>query len=110
MTTHFFDPADRVRKQLLPGVAIRTFWGEKMLLSLVDLDAHAIIPPHSHPHEQVGTVLSGDFIMTIAGETRHVHTGDIYVVPGGVEHSLTVGDTVSQAIETFFPVREEYKY
>ena len=34
---YFHDSGTRPTKQLLPGVLARTFWGEKMLLSLVDL-------------------------------------------------------------------------
>ncbi len=95
---------------MLPGVALRTFWGEHMLVSLVDLQAGAVIPPHSHPHEQVGMMLRGEMDLTIAGETRLVKPGDLYIIPGGVEHGVTVGDADAQCIEAFSPVREEYKY
>jgi quercetin dioxygenase-like cupin family protein len=107
---YFFDPAARTPKEQLPGVHLRTFWGDKMLLSLVDLDPRAIIPPHSHPHEQVGMVVAGEMELTIGGETRVVKTGDIYVAPAGVEHSVRVGPIACQAIEAFAPVREEYKF
>ncbi len=70
--TYFYDPDQRTPKELLPGVAARTFWGERMLLSLVDLAPGAVIPSHSHPHEQVTTLISGSLEMTIAGETRLV--------------------------------------
>ena len=36
---YFHESTTRPTKQLLPGVLARTFWGEKMLLSLVDLHA-----------------------------------------------------------------------
>jgi quercetin dioxygenase-like cupin family protein len=108
--TYFFDPAARTPRELLPGITTRTFWGERMLLSLVDLAAHASIPTHSHPHEQVGMVVKGGMELTIAGETRAVKVGDIYVVPGGVEHSVRVGDEPCQLLEAFAPVREEYKF
>jgi quercetin dioxygenase-like cupin family protein len=107
---YFYDPETRTRKELLPGVATRTFWGDRMLMSLVDFQPGAIIPPHSHPHEQAGMLLSGEVRLTIAGETRPVKPGDIYIVPGGSEHSLVVGDRVAQCLEVFTPVREEYKF
>ena len=94
----------------MPGVVVRTFWGEQMLASLVDLAAGAIVPSHSHPHEQFGMLLRGEMQMTIAGETRTVQAGDLYFVPGGVEHGVHVGATDAQAIEAFSPVREEYKF
>ena len=108
--TYFFDSSRRTAKELLPGVSSRTFWGERMLLSLVDLAAHANIPEHSHPHEQMGIVLSGRMELTVAGETREVTRGDVYVVPGDTTHSVRMGDEPCQVAETFAPVREEYKF
>jgi quercetin dioxygenase-like cupin family protein len=107
---YFFDPETRTGKELVPGVVVRTFWGEQMLASLVDLAAGAIVPSHSHPHEQFGMLIRGEMQMTIAGETRTVQAGDLYFVPGGVEHGVHVGATDAQAIEAFSPVREEYKF
>ena len=94
----------------MPGVASRTFWGDRMLISLVDLEAGATIPPHTHPHEQVGMVISGTMELTIADETRQVSPGDIYIMPGGVEHSVRLGAGPCQVLEAFAPVREEYKF
>ena len=108
--TYFFDSSQRTARELLPGVSSRTFWGERMLLSLVDLAPHARIPAHSHPHEQIGIVISGRMELTVAGETRVVGPGDVYVAPGGVEHSVQLGAEGCQVAETFAPVREEYKF
>lgn len=108
--TYFFDPESRTRQQLLPGVAVRTFWGEHMLASLVDLEPDAVIPAHSHPHEQFGMLLRGAMQVTIGSETCSVTAGDIYIVPGGVEHGVQVSAAGAQAIEAFSPVREEYKF
>ena len=107
---YFFDPKTRTPKELVPGVVVRTFWGEQMLASLVDLVAGAVVPLHSHPHEQFGMLLRGEMQMTIADETRTVQAGDLYVVPGGVEHSVIAGPEGAQLIEAFSPVREEYKF
>jgi quercetin dioxygenase-like cupin family protein len=108
--THFFNPETRTGKELVPGVVVRTFWGEQMLASLVDLAADAIVPSHSHPHEQFGMLLRGDLCITIAGETQQLKIGSIYIVPGGVEHSVVTGPEGAQLIEAFSPVREEYKF
>ena len=106
----FYDPESRAGKQLLPGIRTRTFWGEKMLISLVDLEAGASIPPHSHPHEQLGTVLEGEVALTVAGETRVMRAGEVYVAPGGIQHSAQAGEFGVRLFEVFSPVREEYKY
>jgi quercetin dioxygenase-like cupin family protein len=107
---YFYDPQDRRGKELVAGVTTRTFWGERMLVSLVDLEPHAVIPSHTHPHEQVGVVVAGEYTITIGDETRLVKTGDIYIIPGGVSHGVVTGDARATAFEVFSPVREEYKY
>ncbi len=105
---YFHDSRTRAAKTLVPGVDARTFWGERMLVAVVDQDAGAVIPPHSHPHEQVGTVLEGTLSFTIGGETRQVGPGDVWVIPGGVEHSVIMGDTGGAAGARF--LYTEYKF
>lgn len=108
--THFFDSSHRTAKELLTGVTVRTFWGDNVLLSLVDLAPGAVIPAHSHPHEQVTTVISGSLEMTIAGETRHCGPGAVAVIPGGISHSVINGPAPTVVIDAFSPVREDYKF
>jgi quercetin dioxygenase-like cupin family protein len=107
---YFFNVETRTPKELVPGVVVRTFWGEQMLVSQVDLAPAAIVPAHSHPHEQFGMVLRGDMQITIAGETRTVQTAAIYIIPGDAQHSVIAGTEGAQLIEVFSPVREEYKF
>ncbi|MFQ5399095.1 MAG: cupin domain-containing protein [Anaerolineae bacterium] len=107
---YFSDLEAREAKEVVPGARIRTFWGEKMLISVVDLEPSVGVPTHSHPHEQCGTVVFGELSMTIAGETRRLRPGDTYIIPGGIEHSAVAGDQPTRAIDIFSPVREEYQY
>ena len=107
---YFCDLENRAAKEVAPGIRIRTFWQEKMLISMVELDANAVLPMHSHEHEQCGVVVSGGFTLTIAGETRTLKPGDSYIVPGNIEHGATVGEQGARVMEVFAPVREEYKY
>ena len=39
-------------------------------LSVVDMEPGSVIEEHSHPHEQVGHVISGEIEITIGGELR----------------------------------------
>ncbi len=107
---YFYSPDERASKTLFDDISARTFWGEKMLLSLVDLPAHSVVPMHSHPHEQLGYLVKGEVTFTIGGEKRLLKVGDIWVIPGGVEHMVETGDVDSLAIDVFSPVREDYKY
>ena len=88
------------RKTLLDG-------GRTQLVEF-KLATGAVIPPHQHPQEQTGYLLSGHMIMTIAGQAHDVCAGDSWTIPGGVEHGVRVlADSV--AIEVFSPVRQDYR-
>lgn len=107
---YFYDPSERETKELAPGIVARTFWGEKMLVSIVDLAPDMPLPAHSHPHEQAGTVLEGSLTFTIAGEEKELTRGDVFIVPGDVEHSARTGPDGAKVMDIFSPVREEFKY
>jgi quercetin dioxygenase-like cupin family protein len=107
---YFYDPQTRTPKELAPGILARTFWGQKMLMAVVELEANSVVPQHSHPHEQVGILLEGEMELTIQGETRQLKAGEVYIIPGDVEHSARVGDSPAKAVDVFSPVREEYKF
>lgn len=107
---YFYNPQDREPKELLPGIIARTYWGENMLAAVVDLDPKVELPLHSHPHEQLGIVIVGVIQFTVAGEIKTLRPGDVYVIPGGVEHSARTFDDPVQVMDVFSPVREAYKY
>lgn len=107
----FLDVESRATKELAPGVQARTFWQDNMLVAIVDLDPHSEVPAYQHPHEQAGSVLSGELSLTIDGDdTRMLTQGDAYLIPGNVEHSATTGEVPARVIDVFSPVRDEYKY
>ena len=107
---YFYKAADRKSKEIVPGGIIRTFWGDNTLLSVVDLEPNVEVPLHTHPQEQSGMVLEGQINMGIAGESRTLKTGDIYIIPGGIEHSAKTSSTHARVLDIFSPVREDYKY
>ena len=107
--SYFYDSSEITRVELVPGVNIRTMWGEKVMMSIIENAPHVNVPMHSHPHEQAGIVLEGEYEMTIGGETRLLKPGDAYVIPGGVEHALKGLDGKAVALDIFSPPREEYK-
>ena len=57
MSVYFPIPEECSRHTIFPGVHIRTCAAEKVMMSLVDIEPHAVVEEHSHPHEQVGMVL-----------------------------------------------------
>ena len=107
---YFKDVESRREMQLVPGARARTFWGEQMLLSLVEIDANAEVPRHIHPHEQGGILIEGEMEMGIGDEVKLLRPGDMYIIPGNVEHYAKCGSTPAKALDIFSPVREEFKY
>ncbi len=107
---YFHDPKERGTKELAAGVRTRTFWGDEMLLSIVEFDIESEVPNHTHPHEQGGMLLEGELEMNIAGTSRLLRPGDVYIIPGGVEHWARSGRSPVRVLDIFSPVREEFKY
>lgn len=107
--TYTYNPDDITRRELAPGVFLRTMWGEKIMMSIVEISPNSEVPMHEHPHEQAGMVLEGEFDFTIGGVTSRVKKGDTYVIPGGVEHYVKATDEPAVALDIFSPPREDYK-
>ena len=68
--------------QLFPGCRIRTPYGQNLMLSYVEIDEGADVPPHQHPHEQAGMVIEGRMELTIGGESRILSAGEAYLITG----------------------------
>ena len=51
---YYYDLNERQSKELAPGVVTRTFWGNNVLLSIVEFEPNSDVPSHTHPHEQAG--------------------------------------------------------
>lgn len=100
---------DRPAKDLFPGVRTRTAWLDRLMFSLVELEAGASVPMHQHPHEQMGMVLSGTLRFHIGDEIRVLKSGECYKIPSGVPHSATAVGELTTVLDVFSPVREEYK-
>ncbi|UCH60099.1 MAG: cupin domain-containing protein [Anaerolineales bacterium] len=107
---YFPIPDQRDKRELFAGVNARTFWGENMLMALVELEPNAIVPSHHHVHEQCGIVLQGELQFTIGDESKLLKPGDVYLIPSGVEHTVIVGPKPAQVLDVFNPVREDFKY
>lgn len=94
---------------IFPGVHIRTCAAEKMMMSVVDMEPHAVVEEHSHPHEQVGMLLAGQALFMIGDEQKTLSAGDLYRIPGNVRHKVIALEEPVRVLDLFYPVREEYR-
>ena len=93
---------------ILPGGARKTLAiGIKGLMAEFKLAEGAILPVHSHPHEQIGYLVSGKLSLILDGRENIVMPGDSWAIPGNLSHSARALED-SLAIEVFMPVREDY--
>ena len=104
----FYNEEGVQRRQLLPGVEARLIWGERIMMGIIDIEPNAVVPAHSHPHEQCGRVLQGSAWFTVGGNRQLLKAGDHYVIPGNVEHEVTATGDGCQALDIWSPIREEY--
>ena len=108
MAQFFFGPSDGVRRELFPRVNARIVWGESIMLSFVHIERGAVVERHSHPHEQMGMVIEGKAEFIVGDQRRILQPGDMYWIPGGVEHEVRAVDGPVRALDVFHPLRQEY--
>ncbi len=94
--------------EMFPGVTRRALnSGERTTVIEVTIAAGAVVPSHTHPHEQIGYVAKGRVRFDVAGEVRELSTGDSYLIPGGNPHEVTALEDAI-CIDVFSPPRTEY--
>lgn len=70
-------------------------------------DKGAVGAPHSHPHEQIGYIISGKLEYTEEGKTTILETGDTYyVAPNAVHGVVALEETM--LLDIFTPEREDF--
>lgn len=107
---YFLDLRARSPKEMAPGIRTRTFWKQKMLISVVELEPKSVAAMHTHPEEQVGYVTKGTVEMVIGGEKRQMKAGELYHVPADVPHEAHAGPQGATILDVFSPIRAALQY
>jgi quercetin dioxygenase-like cupin family protein len=94
---------------LAMGVTARPLFGEAAMLNLITFEPGAVVPLHSHPHEQLGIVIRGEQVLVIDAVEHRLGPLDGYTIPGGIEHSAHCGPDGALVLDVFCPVREDYR-
>lgn len=94
-------------RELAPGIFMRPAHLNQVMMTFIDLKAGSAVPLHSHPHEQITVMISGEMVYHVDGEEQPVGPGDVVLIPSGVKHGVRViSDSV--AYDCFSPIREDY--
>ena len=108
MTGMVFDWDNVPESEPIPGFHGRVVHSDTMTFVLWRIEAGAVLPEHSHVHEQVALVLEGTFEITVEGETRQMRPGLVGTVPSNARHSGRAL-TDCRILDAFQPVREDYR-
>lgn len=108
--SRYFPTKDECGQHMIFGtVPIRTFAGDHLQLSWVDIPAGGVVDWHSHPNEQMGAMIRGKARFLIGDEVRVLGEGEFYCIPGGVLHKVEAVDGPAIAFDVFYPIRNEYR-
>jgi quercetin dioxygenase-like cupin family protein len=100
--------SDLESKELAPGYHARVVHSKNMTLVYWDIEAGYPLSEHAHPHEQVLTLLKGEFELTVAGESQTMGAGSVAIIPSNAPHK-GMGITDCRIVDVFYPIREDYR-
>jgi len=97
------------KKEVIKGFKGRFFHTDSFTIAFWEIEKGAILPEHSHIHEQTTQVIEGELEMTVNDKTKVLKSGMIISIPSFIKHSGKA-ITSCKLTDTFCPVREDYKY
>lgn len=96
------------QKEIFKGFLAQMIHTENATLSFWEIAHGAVLPLHSHFHEQITQVVEGKLELTIGNETHVYESGALAVIPPNAVHG-GVALTDCKVFDIFCPVREDYK-
>ena len=78
-------------KETLPQLNLLTK-GKQHKVYQVTGEAEMIMPLHISTKEAVVIIQDGEAILEINNTINHLKMNDVFVIPAGVSHSLTIGE------------------
>jgi unsaturated pyranuronate lyase len=104
-----FGNVDEIAPQRIwEGIVSRGVHGDKVTLSLIELDPSTTIPEHSHENEQVGIMLHGSMTFRIGDETKEVRRGATWCIPAHEPHEVQTGPDGAVVVEVWSPPRTDW--
>lgn len=94
-------------EQLNPLFTRQAFHAQHLTVARIHLKQGAIVPEHSHIHEQVTFLQQGRLRFTVGGAETVLQPGDMLEIPPSVPHSVEALEE-SVAIDVFSPVRGDW--
>lgn len=94
------DLGDGIKRKILA-------YNDSLMVAEVHFETGAIGVLHSHPHEQITYVLSGEFEFNIGGEKKLIVAGDSTFKEPNIEHGA-VCKKAGVLLDIFTPKRDDF--
>jgi len=78
-----------------------------MYQMMAKLAAGSVMPPHSHPQEQIVHILEGKMRLIVEGVPHELSTGDSFYLASNVPHGVKTL-SATRVLDTFSPPRNDY--
>lgn len=98
-------------QQVRPRVERRLAYTDHLMMAVLDFydgPQTQPDPPHTHPHEQVSYVASGEIFFVIDGQQTRLGPGDMFTAPPDKPHSIQLLTEHVRLIDCFTPLREDF--
>lgn len=105
----FFNISNLNEKEVVTGYKGRAIHTGTLTFMYWIVEEGAVLPEHSHMHEQVAHVLKGKFELTVDGQVKILEPGSVAVIPPNIIHRGRAV-TTCELLDVFSPEREDYKF
>ncbi len=119
---HGWDKPPPEPRKLAAGKPLAHAWGKVAIAaepsvtqvktfaaSVIELDAGAVIPEHTHEGSELLYVLAGTGTLTVAGVALAVTATSVVQIPAGAKHAFTAATAV-RAIQLYAPAGPEQRF
>ena len=90
-----------------PKMRRRMVWGERLMATLIEFKAGAVVPTHQHENEQLTYCLSGTMRFTFPDREIMLRGGEVLLIPGNVPHGAEMLEEVVE-MDFFSPPRQDW--
>ena len=104
----FVELSETREREPVPGFRVRFIHSDSMTVAYWEIEPGALMPEHSHSHEQIVNLIEGELELTVGDEVRTLVPGLVAIIPSNVAHSGRAV-TMCRLIDVFHPVREDYR-
>jgi len=107
----FIEESNITKEEIGPGRKRYLGYTDKLMMVVIDFHDGPTAepdPPHSHPHEQVSYVVTGELIVHIGDDSKNLKPGDMFTVPPDIPHTVQLLSGHVRLVDTFTPIRDEF--